>query len=210
MDFWSLLLFLQAWVCFSLSFSISLHHHHHLFLKCPSLHAQLGLDVFPDMRLLHISLNTTHSECKPSSSISSFTHSLQVFVPLSTHLTPTTTTFLQADTPVLMKSTEIYSPPQTLTHNLTPSSCMWNYPLKTQSIPLYPNSIPTYPILYTFLWKPTNQSSGGVVDDMAIHGDQGKHVLPPSEWFRRSCTQRGPLYHCNSIFVVVSASGLVC
>ena len=31
------------------------------------------------MRLLHISLNTTHSECKPSSSISSFTHSLQVF-----------------------------------------------------------------------------------------------------------------------------------
>ena len=32
-------------------------------------HAQLGSDVFPDMRLLHISLNTTHSECKPSSSI---------------------------------------------------------------------------------------------------------------------------------------------
>ena len=31
---------------------------------------------------LHISLNTTHSECKPSSSISSFTHSLQAFLPL--------------------------------------------------------------------------------------------------------------------------------
>ena len=42
------------------------------------------------MRLLHISLNTTHSECKPSSSISSFTHSLQVFLPLPAHLTPAT------------------------------------------------------------------------------------------------------------------------
>ena len=61
-------------------------------------HAQLGSDVFPDMRLLHISLNTTYSECKPSSSISFFTHSLQVFLPLPAHLTPATTTFLQADT----------------------------------------------------------------------------------------------------------------
>ena len=60
-------------------------------------HAQLGSDVFPDMRLLHISLNTTNSECEPSSSISSFTHSLQVFLPLPAHLTPATTTFLQAD-----------------------------------------------------------------------------------------------------------------
>ena len=50
------------------------------------------------MRPLHTSLNTIHSECKPSSSISSFTHSLQVFLPLPTHLTPATTTFLQADT----------------------------------------------------------------------------------------------------------------
>ena len=48
------------------------------------------------MRLLHISLNTTHSECKPSSSISSFTHSLQVFLPLPAHLTPATTTLLVA------------------------------------------------------------------------------------------------------------------
>ena len=73
------------------------HHHHHFFLNVYFFHAQLGLDVFPDMRLLHTSLNTTHSECKPSSSISSFTHSLQVILPLSTHLTPATTTFLQAD-----------------------------------------------------------------------------------------------------------------
>ena len=42
------------------------------------------------MRLLHISLKTTHSECKPSSSISSFTHSLQVFLlyPHISHLPP--------------------------------------------------------------------------------------------------------------------------
>ena len=35
-----------------------------------------------------------HSGCKPSSSISSFTPSLQVFLPLPIHLTPATTTFL--------------------------------------------------------------------------------------------------------------------
>ena len=62
------------------------------------LHSQLGLDILPDMKLLHTSMNTTHSECKPSSSISSFTNSLQVFLPLHAHLTPATTTFLQADT----------------------------------------------------------------------------------------------------------------
>ena len=39
------------------------------------------------MRSLHISLNTTHSGCKPSSSISSLTHSLQVFLPLP-HISP--------------------------------------------------------------------------------------------------------------------------
>ena len=50
------------------------------------------------MRLLHISLNTTYSECKPSSSISFFTYSLQVFLPLPAHLTSVITTFLQADT----------------------------------------------------------------------------------------------------------------
>ena len=67
------------------------------FLDMHFFHAQLRLDVFPDIRLLHISLNTTHSESKPSSSISSFTHSLQVILPLSAHLTPATTTFLQAN-----------------------------------------------------------------------------------------------------------------
>ena len=53
-------------------------------------HAQLGLDIFPDMRPLHISLNTAHSGCKPNSSVSSFTHSLQVFLPLPIYLTPAT------------------------------------------------------------------------------------------------------------------------
>ena len=50
------------------------------------------------MKPLHISLNTAHSGCKPNVFISSFTHSYQVFLPLPTHLTPATTTFLQADT----------------------------------------------------------------------------------------------------------------
>ena len=74
------------------------NHHHHLFLKRPSFHAQLGLDVPPEMKPLHISLNTAHSGCKPSTFISSFTHSYQVFLPLPTHLTPVTTTFLHSDT----------------------------------------------------------------------------------------------------------------
>ena len=69
---------------------------------------------------------------------------------------------------VLMKTTQIHSSLQTLTHNLTPPLCKY-YPLTSPSFPLYPNPIPIYPILYTFLWKPTNQSSGGIVDDMAIH-----------------------------------------
>ena len=69
-----------------------------IFKTSHFFHAQLGLDVFPDMRSLHISLNTTHSESKPSLSISSSTHSLQVFLPLPAHLTPATTTFLHDDT----------------------------------------------------------------------------------------------------------------
>ena len=69
---------------------------------------------------------------------------------------------------VQMKTTQIHSSLQTPTHNLTPPLCKY-YPLTSPSFPLYPNPIPIYPILYTFLWKPTNQSSGGIVDDMAIH-----------------------------------------
>ena len=81
-------------------------------------HAQLGSDVFPDMRSLHISLNTTHSECKPSSSISSSTHFLQVFLPPPAHLTPATTTFLQADISTL--TFHMPKPPQsTMPHHLS-------------------------------------------------------------------------------------------
>ena len=47
--------------------------------------------------------------------------------------------------------------------------CILNYLLTTPPFPVYLNSMPTYSILHTFLWKPTNQSSRGVVDDMAIH-----------------------------------------
>ena len=49
------------------------------------------------MMSLHISLNTAYSGCKPSTSMSSFTHSLQVFLFLPLHLTPATSTFLQAN-----------------------------------------------------------------------------------------------------------------
>ena len=64
---------------------------------------------FPDMRPLHISLNTAHSWCKPNSSISSFTHSLQVFLPLPAHLISATTTFLQGDS-VTPNHTHSYVP----------------------------------------------------------------------------------------------------
>ena len=59
--------------------------------------------------------------------------------------------FLELFDTVLMKSTKIHSPLQTLTHNLTPPSLHVKLPPKTPSSPLYPNSIPIYPILYTFL-----------------------------------------------------------
>ena len=76
------------------------------------------------MRSLHISLNTTHSGCKPSSSISSLTHSLQVFLPLPAHLTPATTTFLQADTQSspLLRST---CPNHLNLPRLTTSATLW-------------------------------------------------------------------------------------
>ena len=50
------------------------------------------------MKPHHISLNIVHSGCKPSTFISSFTHSYLVFLPLPAHLIPATTIFLQADT----------------------------------------------------------------------------------------------------------------
>ena len=58
------------------------------FLFFHFFHATLGLDVwlFAHMRSLHISLKTAHSGCKPSTLISSSTHSYQVFLFLPLHL----------------------------------------------------------------------------------------------------------------------------
>ena len=79
--------------------------------------------------------------------------------------------FLELFDTVLMKSTKIHSPLQTLTHNLTLPSLQVKLPLEKPIIPIssefHPNLF--YPILYKLIWKPINQSSGGVVDDMAIH-----------------------------------------
>ena len=52
----------------------------------PSFHAQLWL-VPPEMKPLHISLNTAHPACKSGAFISSFPHLYQVFLLLA-HLTP--------------------------------------------------------------------------------------------------------------------------
>ena len=55
-----------------------------IFKTSISSNAQLRSDVFPDMRLLHISLNTTHSESKPSSYIvyiyNVYTYKIQTYV----------------------------------------------------------------------------------------------------------------------------------
>ena len=121
------------------------HHHHHLFLKRPFLPRSARVRRFSRMRSLHISLNTTHSGCKPSSSISSFTHSFQVFLPLPAHLTPAATTFLQADTqssPLLRstcQTTSIYhaSPPQP--HSEPSKDCT------NPHCAFYPQRHPTHP-----------------------------------------------------------------
>ena len=65
------------------------------FLNVKFFNAQLGLDVCHETKPLQISLNTAHSDCKLSSFMSSFTHSLHVFLP--SHFSPATSTLLQAD-----------------------------------------------------------------------------------------------------------------
>ena len=54
--------------------------------------------TFAHLKSLHISLNTAYSGCKPNTFMSSSTHSFQVFLFLPLHLTPATSTFLQANT----------------------------------------------------------------------------------------------------------------
>ena len=79
----------SRWDCSGLSHGAPKVLWHHIiiiniiyFENVCFFHAQLRLDVCLDMRPLHISLNTAHSGCKPSTSMYSSTHSLQVFLPL--------------------------------------------------------------------------------------------------------------------------------
>ena len=58
------------------------------------------------MKSLHISLITVKSDSNPSNFMSSHAQSLQIFLPLSTHLTPATTAYLQADN---QSSTHLHS-----------------------------------------------------------------------------------------------------
>ena len=58
-------------------------------------HAQLGLDICPKMKPSHISLNTAHRGCNPSSFMPSLTHSPSL--PVSSHAS-LPSTFQQADT----------------------------------------------------------------------------------------------------------------
>ena len=77
----------------------------------------------------------------------------------------------------------------TISHHLL---CPWNYPLTSPSFPVYQNSIPICPILFIFLRKPTNQSSGGVVDDVAIYS-------PYNSPFTDLNTNEMKInYYCNS------------
>ena len=78
------------------------HHHRHLFLKLPFLQ-KVGLDVCPDMRPLHTSLNTAHSECKPGSFVSSFTHSLLSSYPCP-HISPLPPPYFYRPTPNHLRS----------------------------------------------------------------------------------------------------------
>ena len=60
----------------------------------------------------------------------SFTHSYQVFLPLPAHLTPATTTFLQADTqssPLHMPTPPQSTPPHHLSHALNPQKTVQIY-----------------------------------------------------------------------------------
>ena len=60
-------------------------------------------------------------------------------------------------------------PPLNLLYNLTPSSLHVKLP---PSFPVDPNSIPTCPILYIFLWKPTNHVP------FTVYVDRPSHELP--------------------------------
>ena len=100
-----------------------------LFILKTFISSTLGSDVLPYIWVIIWVLSTypwtPHSECKPSSSISFFTYYLQVFLPLPTHLTPATTTFLQADiqsSPFLCSTCPNHLNPSRLTTSATLST----------------------------------------------------------------------------------------
>ena len=148
------------------------------------------------MRFLHISLNTTHSECKPSSSISSFTHSLQVFLPLPAHLTPATTTFLQADTqssPFLRstcQATSIYHalPPQPRSQspkNCTNPHCT-SYPSATLRTSISPSSV-----TFSRDFADLQPSSPRLQSNMSIHSGHKPCIsFPLCDMMPPSCQDR--------------------
>ena len=107
------------------------------------------------MKPLHISVTTAHSGRKPSAFISSFTHSYQVFLSLPAHLTPTTTTFLQADTQSSPLSSST-CPNHLNLPCLTTSATLWtpkdctnphcaSYPSATPHTSISPSSDPSSP-----------------------------------------------------------------
>ena len=74
-------------------------HFQRFWKGCGRKRVKLGLDIRPEMIFFHSFLNTVHSGCNPGSFVPSFTHSPQrpqVFLPH--HFSPTTSTFLQANT----------------------------------------------------------------------------------------------------------------
>ena len=91
----------------SINFSFFSTQHKHKFwviLFCMpfislnvSIKSPRSLDLVQELSL-HTSLNTAHTGCKPSTFMSSSTHSFQVFFLLPLYLAPATSTFLQADT----------------------------------------------------------------------------------------------------------------
>ena len=99
------------------------------FLNIHFFHAQLGLDVFPNLRLLHTSLNATHSQCKhpyhPSHTLSKFSYPYLHISPLSSpHFYRLTPNHLHSYVPPA-QTTSIY-------HASTPQPC--SEPQKTVQI----------------------------------------------------------------------------
>ena len=134
--------------------------------------------MFAHMKSLHTSLNTAHSGCKPSTFMSSSTHSFQVFLFLPLHLAPATSTFLQADTQssTLLRSrcpNHLNLPHLTTSATLCslychPEECTnphcVSYPSATPRTSFLPSSVPSSPDFADLL-----SSSPRFQSHMSIH-----------------------------------------